>query len=72
MILQNIKGRRTFMRKTAKALLFIVMALVLMSVVAFLPTFQLKTSKMITKETDNFVFIMKSKMKMLFKIWQIS
>lgn len=60
------------MRKTAKALLFIVMALVLMSVVAFLPTFQLKTSKMITKETDNFVFIMKSKMKMLFKIWQIS
>jgi len=44
------------MRKTAKALLFIVMALVLMSVVAFLPTFQLKTSKMITKETDNFVF----------------
>lgn len=60
------------MRKTAKALLFIVMALVLMSVVAFLPTFRLKTSKMITKETDNFVFIMKSKMKMLFKIWQIS
>ncbi|MDN5277143.1 MAG: hypothetical protein PWR01_1108 [Clostridiales bacterium] len=44
------------MQKKAKILLIIIMALIFMLIITFLPTFNLKTNKMIFKETDNFVF----------------
>lgn len=44
------------MQKKARILLIIIMALIFMLIITFLPTFNLKTNKMISKETDNFVF----------------
>ncbi|QUL99077.1 MAG: hypothetical protein IMF26_03135 [Candidatus Fermentithermobacillus carboniphilus] len=44
------------MQKRLKIILNIVAVLIFVSIIIFLPTFNLKTNKMISKETDNFVF----------------
>ncbi|HHW00241.1 MAG TPA: hypothetical protein GXX36_11880 [Clostridiaceae bacterium] len=44
------------MSKKIRILLITIMALVFMLIITFIPTFNLKTNKMVNKETDNFIF----------------